>query len=82
MHFLCDFDFYARFMYNQTIVALAKPICINHTYLFFAKLARKTAFLEKVNAALACMKEDGTYSQLIHTWLEEEPSEADLDRVK
>ncbi|WDP92733.1 MAG: amino acid ABC transporter substrate-binding protein [Desulfobacter sp.] len=50
---------------QDQVVALPKPVAVNGTYLVFAKKARRKALLEKFNAALAEMKADGSYGQVI-----------------
>jgi polar amino acid transport system substrate-binding protein len=51
--------------YAGQIEALPAPMTINDTYLVFAKSAQQTALLEKFNAALESMKQDGAYETLI-----------------
>jgi polar amino acid transport system substrate-binding protein len=56
--------------YQGRIVALAKPVAENTTYLVFAKQSQKSELLDKFNMALNAMKDDGTYEQVAQTYLE------------
>jgi polar amino acid transport system substrate-binding protein len=51
--------------YAEKIEVLDTPLAINDTYLVFAKSAQQTALLEKFNAALAAIRQDGTYLELL-----------------
>jgi ABC-type amino acid transport substrate-binding protein len=51
--------------YDGQVEALNTPLATNDTYLVFAKSAQQTALLEKFNAALEAMREDGAYDLLV-----------------
>lgn len=51
--------------YAEKIEVLATPLAVNDTYLVFARSTQQTVLLEKFNAALAAMRQDGTYLELL-----------------
>ena len=59
----------AREGYRDRIVALEMPVAVNETYLVFAKRSQRKRFLDRFNATLKAMRDDGTYDRVIQTYL-------------
>ena len=53
--------------YHDQVVAIAKPVAVNDTYIVFAKRSHKKKLLEQFNAMLKTMKDDGSYEQVIQS---------------
>lgn len=62
----------AREGYHDRIVALETPVAVNETYLVFAKRSQRKRFLDRFNATLKAMRDDGTYDQVIQAYLEQD----------
>ena len=59
----------ARQSLEGKVAAVAPPLSVNATFVAFNKTAEKLDVVQKFNAALAAMHQDGTYDRLVSSLL-------------
>jgi len=63
---------YIRFMgINDQIISLPNAFSVNDGYLIIPKKLHKKKFINEFNAALAKIKKDGVYKNIVKTFIQE-----------